>query len=62
MSTKKIITSHDRPPIPTRAFDWSAHFDDYDAEVVDGEWTSAHPVGHGATEQEAIDDLMEQAE
>jgi len=58
---RKVITSHDCPPIPVRSMDWSATFDDYDAEVVDGQWTSSHPVGHGRTEAEAIADLLEQA-
>ena len=57
---KQIVTSFDCPPIPSRLYDWSAHFDDYDAEVVDGEYVSSDPVGYGRTEQEAIDDLMEQ--
>jgi hypothetical protein len=46
----KIITSYINPPIPVRHFDWQAVFDDYDG---DGK------VGNGATEQEAIDDLLE---
>lgn len=45
----KIITSHVYPPIPTRAFDWSAHF----ACREEG------PYGFGATESEAIRDLTE---
>ncbi len=61
MTDRKIITSHDYPPIPLRNFDWSAHFDDYDAEVIDGEWRSNCPVGHGRTEAEAIADLMIEA-
>lgn len=51
----KIKTSHDYPPIPIRAFDWSAIDDD----TYDGEGC---PVGHGATEAEAIADLLEQIE
>ena len=46
----KIITSHDRPPIPVRHLDWSA--------CLDGQEETG-PYGHGATEQEAIDDLKE---
>lgn len=46
----KIITEHVRPPIPTRNCDWSAVTDDYEP---------GHPIGWGATEQEAIADLKE---
>lgn len=49
----KIITSYDHPPIPWRGADWSAVTDDYEP---------GHPIGRGATEQEAIDDLKEQLE
>ena len=59
--SRVIVTSHDCPPIPVRSMDWSAHFDDYDADCVDGEYVSSHPVGHGRTEAEAIADLIEQA-
>ena len=47
--TRKIITEHIFPPIPIRQFDWQA--------TEDG-WDLGLPIGHGATEQEAIDDLM----
>lgn len=47
----KIRTSHDRPPIPDRSFDWSAVTEDYDL---------GHPIGHGSTEAEAIADLKSQ--
>lgn len=46
-----IRTSHDFPPIPDRSFDWSAVTDNYDL---------GHPIGHGATEAEAIADLKQQ--
>ena len=49
----KIRTSHDYPPIPIRCVDWSAVTDDYE---------SGHPIGRGATEAEAIADLLEQLE
>lgn len=50
----KIKTRHDFPPIPDRRFDWSAVDDDtYDYD---------QPIGHGATEAEAIADLLEQLE
>jgi len=40
------------PPIPDRRWDWQA---------MDGDnWEPNAPLGHGATEVEAIADLMEQ--
>jgi hypothetical protein len=42
------------PPIPVRCCDWSAVDDD----TYDGDG----PVGWGATEAEAIEDLLEQME
>lgn len=49
---RKIVTKYDPPAIPIRDCDWSAVFDDYDL---------GDPIGHGATEQEAIDDLKMEA-
>ena len=43
----KIVTEFVYPPIPLRQFDWAAHYDDPEGHV-----------GYGATEQEAIDDLL----
>ncbi len=54
----KIRTSHDYPPIPTRDMDWSA----IDEDTYDGAEDSHCPMGHGATEAEAIADLKEQLE
>jgi hypothetical protein len=51
----KIVTEFVRPPIPLRQFDWSAIDDD----TYDGEGC---PIGHGATEQEAINDLLAKIE
>lgn len=48
-----IKTHYDPKPIPIRSFDWSAIDDD----TYDGHGC---PVGYGASEQEAIDDLNEQ--
>ena len=48
----KIITSYWAKPIPTRAFDWSAHYDGFE----DG------PYGWADTEAEAIKDLMDNCE
>ena len=49
----KVITSHDRPPIPIRSMDWSAMLDGYEP---------GDPIGTGATELDAIADLFEQIE
>lgn len=53
----KIVTNHDFPPIPDRRWDWSA----IDSNTYDGadDSSNRNQVGHGATEQEAIDNLME---
>ena len=51
----KIRTEYVYPPIPIRQFDWSAVDDD----TYDG---PGCPIGTGATEQEAIDDLLRQIE
>ena len=48
-----IVTSFDNPPIPGRSGDWSATQSDYDPE-------RGGLIGRGATEQEAIDDLLAQ--
>lgn len=46
----KIVTQFIYPPIPVRKFDWSA--------VDDETYDYDKPIGFGATEQEAIDDLL----
>jgi hypothetical protein len=56
----KIHTSFDYPPISVRTFDWSAVTDDYDCDCDQDGFFSTCPVGHGATEQDAIEDLLEQ--
>jgi hypothetical protein len=54
----RLKTSHVFPPIPCRLTDWCAYDEDtYDAELIDGEWISKHPVGYGATEADAIKDF-----
>lgn len=50
---RDIVTHFDNPPIPTRESDWSAVTKDYDPERDD-------PIGRGATEHAAIDDLIAQ--
>ena len=49
MTPRKIKTTYDPPPIPMRQFDWSATFEDYDL---------GDPIGHGATEKDALIDLQ----
>lgn len=46
----KIVTSFWAKPIPPREFDWSATIDGYEP---------GDPIGYGATEQEAIEDLQQ---
>lgn len=59
----KIDTSHVFPPIPDRSHDWSAvDSDTYDCDCDQDGFFSTHPIGWGATEQEAIADLLEQIE
>lgn len=50
MTAPKIIVKYDPPPIPYRTRDWSAVTDNYEG---------GDPIGYGATEAEAIADLME---
>lgn len=52
----KIVTHHVYPPIPIRTCDWVAAYDDY--EGGDGYSEPAGPTGLGATEAEAIRNLM----
>ena len=52
----KIRTSFVYPPIPVRDFDWSAVDDD----TYDGAEDGVYIIGFGKTEQEAINDLLEQ--
>ena len=49
--TAKIVTQHDYPPIPERSQDWSAWREGYEPGAL---------IGRGPTEQEAIEDLLEQ--
>jgi hypothetical protein len=59
----RIRTSHEFPPIPVRDFDWSAVDDDtYDVDCDQDGFFTTCPIGHGATEQDAIDDLLMQIE
>jgi len=47
----KIKTQHINPPIPIRDFDWEAVRESYDIGGL---------IGYGKTEQQAIDNLIEQ--
>ena len=49
MIKEKIITSFDAPPIPVRVWDWAAKRESYEAGDL---------IGFGATEDEAIEDLL----
>lgn len=51
----KIRTDYIYPPIPIRSNDWTA----VDSDTYDGADDSNCPIGFGATEQEAIDDLKD---
>lgn len=53
ISGREIITNYDPPPIPTNKFDWSAREANYEG---------GDPIGHGPTEQAAVDDLLDQLE
>jgi hypothetical protein len=52
----KIHTDYWKKPIPTKAYDWSATYDDYDGAEDAG---NRHHIGYGETEEEAIADLLE---
>ena len=59
----KIVTSFDYPPIPDRSMDWNAvDSDTYDCDCDQDGFFSTCPIGHGATEAEAIADLLDQIE
>jgi len=46
-----VITEYEYPPIPKRAWDWSAVRDGYEP---------GDPIGYGPTEADAIRDLLDQ--
>lgn len=47
-----VMTHYDPPPIPGDSMNWSA----IDYSTYDGQETD--PIGYGATEEEAIADLL----
>lgn len=53
-ATHGVATSFEYPPIPVRTLDWMAHYADDDE---DPEYPM--PKGWGATELDAINDLLE---
>lgn len=53
----KVVTNYWRKPGPTDKFDWSASFDDHEPDD-----NGNMMVGYGATEEDAIDDLLDQYE
>ena len=52
----KIATGQDTTGYATYDYRWFA----YDDDTFDGAPDARSPIGHGATEQEAINDLLEQ--
>ncbi len=59
----RVRTDCVQPPIPTRDMDWSAVNDEtYDVDCDADGFFSTDPIGRGATERAAIDDLFEQLE
>lgn len=56
---ERIHTHFDAKPIPDRRFDWSATYDDYDADCDQDGFFSNSPVGYGRTEAEAVLDLID---
>jgi len=52
-NSREIVTQRLTPPIPVRCCDWTATYADYDL---------GDPIGYGATEEEAINDLIVEAE
>lgn len=58
--THRILTHFDSKPIPDRRWDWCATLDNYDVDCDERGYFSHCPIGYGATEKEAIDELLEQ--
>lgn len=62
----RIKTDFVYPPIPDRSMDWcawdAATYDPGDQDQETGRYHGGSPLGHGPTEQAAIDDLMQQLE
>jgi hypothetical protein len=52
----RIVTHYSPQPVPSNCFDWSA----IDDSTYDGQ--ESDPIGYGATEREAILNLLEMIE
>jgi hypothetical protein len=50
---RKIVTENINPPIPSRSFDWTATYENWDLDDI---------IGMGETEAKAIQNLKEQDE
>ena len=57
---KKIVSFYDKDRAFWNCEPWVAHFECYDGAPIDNETPSDDPIGFGCTQQEAIDDLLEQ--
>ena len=58
-----LYVSYIFPPIPTRSFDWGAtDRNTYDADWDGDRYVSKSAQGFGATEMDAINDLIDQLE
>jgi hypothetical protein len=70
LATREVLhleTCFDYPPIPVRSMDWSAidgntYDASYEGEDENGHHWKCGAAGHGASENEAIADLLEQLE
>jgi hypothetical protein len=55
----KVVTQFIYPPIPIRTHDWMAYFPDEVDGATDGHGNG--PTGYGATEVDALKNLIEEA-
>jgi len=61
MCKEKIVTFYECDRAFWNCEPWVAHFSSYDGAQIDNETPSDDPIGFGCTEQEAIDNLLENA-
>lgn len=59
---RRIVTHYWQKPVPSNQFDWCATLDNYDVDCDERGFFSHCPIGYGATESEAIENLVEQLE
>ena len=58
-----ISTTFEYPPIPVRDMDWAAvDSNTYDCDCDEDGYFTSSPIGRGATELEAVEDLLAQIE